>query len=145
MAEETELPEVGTPEAMAAAHTKSQAIVNGEKLAAPKLSETPAVAGKYKLLVKVWSQITSEPGALVKTWQKHKRGAIVELNEADADRLLRAGAVAPTTAKQAGADAAQVVTAEQKAVAINDAVGAKPVEDTAAQQPVADQNAPAGS
>lgn len=137
-----ETPEVGTPEAMAAAHTRSQAIVQGEKVGTPKLSETPAVAGKYKLVAKVWNQITSEPSALVKTWQRHKRGATVDLNEADADRLLRAGAVVPTTTTQAGADAAQVETAEAKAVAINDAVGAKPVEDTAAQQPVADQNAP---
>lgn len=136
MAKET--PEPGTPEALALGHATAQGIVHGAVNPTPSLSDTPAPAGPYKLLVKVWNQITSEPGAVVKTWQRHKRGAIVTLNEADADRLLRAGAVAPTTTEQASSEAAQVQTAEQKAVAINDAIGAKPAADAEGQQAVAD-------
>lgn len=133
-----ETPEPGSTEAMAMAHATGQAIVHGAvNPAAPKVSETPAVAGKYKLVDKVWNQLTSEPGQLVKTFQRHRRGAVVDLNEADAERLLRAGAVTPTTTDQAESDAAQVQTTEQKAMAINDAVGAKPAADVEGQQAAA--------
>lgn len=142
MAEEIDetLPEVGTPEAMSAAHAVGQAAVHGAiKAPTVKPSEEPAPAGKYTVLVKVWNELVSGPSEVTKRFVKHHRGAKVELDSANAERLLRAGAVAPTTTAQAASPAAQSESPLDKAVAINDQVGAKPVEDQAPQQPVADQ------
>ncbi|SDC45990.1 hypothetical protein [Nocardioides lianchengensis] len=49
-------------------------------------------AGKYQLVAVRWDQITSEPGKPL-DYIRHRRGDIVELNAADARRLVKAGAV----------------------------------------------------
>lgn len=140
MANDDITPEPGTQEAMAAGHAKSQALVQGAAKVPPlgekpRLTEEQAPEGEYTLLVKTWHQLTSAPGTMVKTFRTHHRGAKVSLNSEEAERLLRAGAVAPTTKEQAESAAAQAPSAVDKAVEINDAVGQKPIDDMPQAQP----------
>lgn len=127
-------PEPGTQEAVSAGHAKTQAILQGavkvpSTAEKPRLTEEQAPAGKYTLVAKTWHQLTSAPGTMVKTFLTHHRGAEVDLDSEQAERLLRAGAVTPTTTEQAESAAAQSESAQEKAVAINDAVGQQPVND----------------
>jgi hypothetical protein len=74
-----------------------------------KPTTTPGIEyapeGDYEMTM-VWNELVKiENGA--KTFVKHVVGDIVHLLQADAERLLRAGAVKPTTEAQAESAAAQ--------------------------------------
>lgn len=132
-------PEPGTAEALAAGHAKGQSILHGASpasLGAPA-SDVPAEAGEYTLIASRWNELTSAAGQALRTFKTWRRGAIVTLDEATAERLLRAGAVVPTKSSQAKATAAQEPTTLDKATAIADAVGQQPIKDLPGQgQPV---------
>jgi hypothetical protein len=124
-------PTPGTAEALAAGHAKSQAVVQGAikpEALAPKPSEEQAPAGKYRLLASVWNRIVSGPNE-PRRFVKHYRGAVVDLESEDAERMLRHGVVEPTTDEQAASAAAQTEPPVAQATAVNDVVGQQPIKD----------------
>lgn len=50
-------------------------------------------AGKYEIVALYWDETLSEPGK-PHVWKRHRKGAIVELDEETARRLVSAGAAA---------------------------------------------------
>jgi hypothetical protein len=71
-------------------------------------AETKAEAGRYELLDDLWEEVTSPPDAPFLTTKRHVRGDIVELDEANAERMLATNSVAPEGAvAQAEAEALQ--------------------------------------
>lgn len=119
-------------QARAAAHNTSQAIVHGAVDPLTVLRRKrggPAVAGVYELVALVWHEPKrDEHGRLFTV--KHVRGELVELSADDADRLLRAGAVKPTSAEQEESEAAQEETALDKATAYQAAHGPVPADES---------------
>lgn len=51
-----------------------------------------SAAGSYELVAELWDEPTSKPGQPFE-WVRHRRGETVELSDAEAKRLLAAGAV----------------------------------------------------
>lgn len=99
----------------------------------PVTPGTPsAPAGKYKLVVDIWNELVSEVGK-AKQFVKHVKNDVVELNTEDADRLLRAGAVAPISAEAKAAAADIGPTALDKAQATNAAQGPKEIDPASAE------------
>lgn len=54
-----------------------------------------ATAGRYELVAIVWDELTSKPGR-PDIFVRHRQGDIVQLDAAEATRLLAAGAVVET-------------------------------------------------
>lgn len=74
----------------------------------------PAPAGVYELTALEWNEPKrDEHGRRYNV--KHRRGDLVELSADDADRLLRAGLVRPTSSDQDESDAAQEKSPFEKA------------------------------
>jgi hypothetical protein len=72
-------------------------------------------AGKYQLVARRWDQITSKPGEPL-VYTRHRRGAIVDLNEADAKRLVAAKAVVkPGDLEKAAAERARAIAEQAQA------------------------------
>ena len=64
-------------------------------------------AGEYQLVVERWDERTSKPGEPF-TFVRHRKGDLVELDEADARRLVLAGAVVtPGELERRAAEAAR--------------------------------------
>jgi hypothetical protein len=65
-----------------------------------------ALPGKYRLEAGIFRQIdVDERSHKISSWTTFHKGDVVELNAEDADRLLRAGAVKPTTKSQRDTEA----------------------------------------
>jgi hypothetical protein len=64
-------------------------------------------AGTYELVATQWDRITSEPGKPL-TFERYRRGDKVKLDEADAKRLMLAGAIVePGSIQRAAAERAR--------------------------------------
>ena len=56
---------------------------------------------KYRIIAESWDQILSKPGEPL-NYTRHRKGAVVDVPDAEVDRLLKAGAIeAPAKARTA--------------------------------------------
>ena len=101
-------------------------------MADPKPEVTPgtpsAPGGEYRLVVDIWNEIVSKVGE-ARRFVKHVKDDVVTLTSEDADRLLRAGAVAPLSAEAKAAAADIGLTPIDAAKAVNATQGPQPVND----------------
>lgn len=109
-------------ESQAAVNAVVHGAVKPEAILHPKRRGGPAPAGPYELVALVWHEPKRDAHGRLFT-VKHERGDIVELGEGDADRLLRAGAVRPTTTEQEESEAAKEEDPLTKAKRFEDAHG----------------------
>lgn len=83
---------------------------------------------KFRILARHWDQITSKPHEPL-VYKRHKAGDVVEIPKAEADRLLRAGAI------EAPGRAAPVAATPAKSAAVKAADTATEAGDTAGDTP----------
>src|ERR1039458_1099092 len=131
MADDNDTPAVPPsqdPAAGAKAHAASQQAVFSPtpKVNAPTPGKQDAPEGDYRLTVSVWHELVHIENG-VKSFVKHVYGDIVHLKTDEAERLLRAGAVQPTTDEQKRTEAAQAQTPFDAAKRLDALAGAQPV------------------
>lgn len=101
------------------------------------MPESIAKAGDYELTVGKWRQQKAFKDGQATDWVDYVRGDIVTLDAADAERLLRAGAVKPTTKAQAQSAAAQAPDATQALIDAHPEVTPTPAPSEGEAAPVA--------
>lgn len=120
----------GSPSAQARpTSTESDAADPRQSLLTPR--RPAAVAGPYRLVAAVWNELVRVENG-VRHYIKHFAGDVVELNVEQAARLLKHGAVEPTTEEQEQSPAAQQVTPLAKARVISAQSGPTPANDASA-------------
>ncbi|WP_094980339.1 hypothetical protein [Rhodococcus pyridinivorans] len=64
---------------------------------------------KYRIVAESWDEILSKPGEPL-NYTRHRKGTVVEVPDAEVDRLIRAGAIEPAGRTSARSSAAKAPT-----------------------------------
>lgn len=85
------------------------------------MSDTDVKAGKYELVARQWDEIMSKPNEPL-NYTRHRQGETVDLSEADAKRLVAAGAVVKPGEREKQAAELAVAQAQAALAALPDDV-----------------------